>query len=218
MLKQLIVSCGVLIWAGNTLAAPIRVSVHQFRDKSGDSQCRYRDHWWYRNLGEAFQEMLISELAKKSGIEILERQTIREVYDDEHELLNSGKVDKPQKEQFKVAHYVINGAVSDFEYCDSDTRGGVDVGHLMGIGSLKVGGAHGTAKVGVDLRVIDVKTGVVVQTLHGEGKAKATALKVSSDITGEDSQIGHTKNAPITQAARSAIADAVAKLALKQPG
>ena len=210
-MKKLILTF-IIGFTGSAQAARTAVSVHEFEDKAGDSQCRYDNTWWYRHLGSAFKEMLTAELSKQADLEVLERQGIQSIYDNEHELVNSEKAKRPGKGKFKIARFVINGAVSDFEYCGSDTRAGVDVGRLAGIGSLRIGGAHGVAKVGVDIRIIDVETGSIIQSVHGKGEAKAMALNISSDIVGEDTAIRTRQNEPITKAARLAIADAVRQM------
>jgi len=88
------------------------------------------------------------------------------------------------------------------------------VGGLFGFAgsNLKVGAKTQSAKVVLDLRVIEVATGRVMKSVRAEGSASGVALDAEGDIkdAGFDSDV--YKNTPIGEAGREAIKNAVAKL------
>jgi curli biogenesis system outer membrane secretion channel CsgG len=197
-------------------AARLPVSVHEFADKSGSSNCRYGWEWWGHNLGRAFKEMLVAELKTDDAFQVLERDKIESVYEKEHKLINSEKSQKPKAGKFKIAKYALVGALSEYEYCADKQGAGLDVGALIGIGSLKVGTKSASAKIAVDIRVIDVESGEVVKSARGEGKTEDSKLSLDSNISlGEkrlNGGIDSQKNSPLGKAARDAIKNAAIEI------
>lgn len=193
-----------------THAATIPVSVTAFKNKVGSSGCAEDWNYWGEHLGSAFQEMLITELVKREGrFEILEREQIRDIYNGEHELVNSEESDiRLQKKKFKKARYTFVGSVSEYEYCASSNSGDVQlpIGGLFG--SVGVKFSKKNAKVRIDLRVIDTVTGRVVASVMSEGKADRMGVGFDSDDMSYENQ----SRSPVGEAARTAIQDAVAKV------
>lgn len=216
--KSLLISgaLGLMVACSNfAVNAATRVSVTQFVDKANNSSCRwqYDRHWWH-DIGQAFREMLISELIKNSKVEIYERETIRQINNDEHELVNADESDSanPQKKKFKKAQITLVGAVSEFEFCSGGAGFGVDVGSLIGATSVPVKFDMAQAKVVVDLRVIDVETGRVLGSVRGAGHATSTDVDVGNFFNpGAPFNVNAFSNSPLGDAAREAIAEAAEK-------
>lgn len=126
-MKKTILSIFILCLISQTSMAggQIPVSVFPFENKVGDSNCRNDWGYWRNNVGHGLREMLVSALGDDSNLEILEREVIKDVYTDEHQLINSEKSVKPKKGQFKTAKYVLKGALTEYEYCASEDGGGV---------------------------------------------------------------------------------------------
>ena len=162
-------------------------------------------------------EMLLTDLVNSGRYTVLERQVINEMYDGEHQLINSGAAVRPKAGQFKIAHYTIAAAVSEFEFCNGGMGGGLNVGRLTGIGELKVGASVAKAKVVVDIRVIDVETGEVIGSVKGKGKSKRTGFDFDGFIEGVDFGSSAFSNSPLGQAVRGAIENATQKLHKRIP-
>lgn len=201
----------------STLALSVLMSVAvqattipAFKNKVGSSGCAEDWNYWGEHLGSAFQEMLITELMKRDGrFEILEREQIRDIYNGEHELVNSEESDvQLQKKKFKKARYTFVGSVSEYEYCASSDSGGVQlpIGGLFG--SVGVKFSKKNAKVRIDLRVVDTVTGRVVASVMSEDKADRMGVGFDSDDMSYENQ----SRSPVGEAARAAIQEAVAKV------
>ena len=200
--------------------ASVPVSVLQFKNKVGDMSCNQDWYWWHDHLGTAFQEMLITELASDSRLELLERETIRDIYDGEVNLINSeNSTHQIEKGQFTKAKYTIVGSVSEYEYCAEKSKVGVGVTQVLGLlgasgaayeamGSSDISFSNANAKVVVDVRLIDTRSGKIVKSVKAEGFAKRNKFKLTGDLINfEDA-----KNTPAGEAARNAIQKAAQEL------
>ena len=200
--------------------ASVPVSVLQFKNKVGDMSCNQDWYWWNDHLGTAFQEMLITELASDSRIELLERETIRDIYDGEVNLINSeNSTHTIEKGQFTKAKYTVVGSVSEYEYCAEKSKVGVGVTQVLGLlgasgaayeamGSSDISYSNANAKVVVDVRLIDTRSGKIVKSVKAEGRAKRNKFKLTGDLINfEDA-----KNTPVGEAARNAIEKAAQEL------
>lgn len=204
----------------HTAMASTPLSVTKFQNKVGSVSCDYQWGWWSHNIGDAFQDMLITELLDKGGYEVLERAAIQEIYEGEHNLVNAEADQSLQKNQFKKAKYTIVGSVSDFEYCAQEKKTGFNlraIAHMVGdqtglvdvLPEINFSKAH--AKVVIDLRVIDVTTGRILQSIKTEGSAERRNFRMQNRII----DIEQAKNSPAGDASRQAIQKAVAQLKIK---
>ena len=208
-----LLSFGLIALASRADASPIPISVTSFQNNAGSSSCRFEWEWWGHHLGSAFQEMLITDLNDYPQFEIFEREVIRDVLANEHDLPNSEhSSDQPRRGHFKKARYTFAGSVSEFEYCAGGGGGSLDVGRLLGVGSVRIGAKGGQAKVAVDIRIIEVETGRIVATARGEGKASDRRIDVGMDVGAVSGDLGARENTPPAQAARKAISAAVKAL------
>lgn len=194
--------------------AGIPISITKFTNKAGSSNCRYGWDWWERNLGSGFKEMLADELLKSDQIELFERETISEMYNSEHELVNSQEDTSIKRGKFKKAKYTFVGAVTEFEYCASEKKGSVNVGAIAGLfgvpaPDIDVGMKGASAKIAIDLRVIETETGRILKSVRAEGSVNDQKFALDTRFGDFSSQ----ENSPMGQAAREAISKA-AKQAL----
>ena len=208
-MKSVLLMVSVLLVGAVAGAGQIPVSVTAFKNKVGSTGCSSDWSYWSENLGSAFQEMLISELIKRPQVEILEREQINAIYEGEHQLVNSEESDvQLQRKKFKKARYTFVGAVSDYEYCGDENSGGIrlPVGGLFGSVGIKF--SRKNAKVKIDLRVIDTVSGQVVASVTTEGKTDRHSIGFDAEDLSYENQM----RSPVGEAARSAIAQAVAKV------
>jgi len=157
------------------------------------------------NIGEGMAEQLTTALIKTGRFVVVERQALKDVL-GEQELGQTGVIKKETAAkvgQVLGAQIIIRGVVSEFEQAESGGGGGI------GIGGFRIGGRSSNAHVGIDIRLIDASSGQVLTSHNAVGKVESSgvAFGVSRGIVdfGADS----FKNAPIGQATRQAIEDAV---------
>ena len=194
-------------------SAKTRVAVSTFKDKSADSRCKIR--WFSRTqLGSGFQEQLITKLQETRRFAIQERTNLKKMYDEEHNLVNSDRRYSPRKNKFKAAHYSITGAVTAFELCEQGGGGDVDVGGLFGFKKtgLKLGGGVSKARVALDVRIVDVEKGEIVDSFVVEGTASSAKFKLKGDYKGSRFGSNAFGNTPLGEATREALAKAATKI------
>jgi curli biogenesis system outer membrane secretion channel CsgG len=157
------------------------------------------------NLGEGFTEMLITELLKTKRYILVERTAIQEII-KEQSLGQSGLVRQetaPRTGGLAGAQFLIKGAVTEFKYAASGGGAG-----LMFKG-FNIDSETKSAHVGVDVRIIDARTGQIVTSHRAQAKADASGFKLG--YSESDFRIGGGKfeNTPLGVATRAAIHDAV---------
>src|SRR6185369_15392363 len=131
--------------------------------------------WWHGGTGSELQDMLIAELAATESFSILERKELDKVI-GELKLGESGLIDQRTKSELgklKGAKYLIAGTVSSFEENISGSDAGIS---FMGV---SVGGKKMTAYLAVDVKLIDVETGEIVESKTIEANSSGGGLRVS---------------------------------------
>jgi curli biogenesis system outer membrane secretion channel CsgG len=189
------------------------VSITKFKSKVDSVSCNHHWDWWRDHLGDAFKEMLADELVKSGKVELYERETIKDIYSDEHELVNSDEDVSLKKGKFKKAKYTFVGAVTEYEFCADKKGGSVNVGGLASlfgtpVPDFEIGLAKATAKIAVDIRLIDTETGRVVKTAKGTGIREMNDFNVGTEVLDYSS----ASNTPMGEASREAIAQAAKEL------
>jgi len=206
----------VALFASRLLSAtPVPISVIAFDNKAPDNSCNYDYRWWHDNMGTAFKEMLLTELKAYPQFEILERAEIGKIFEAEHRGINSEYAKKPRKGKFRSAKLVFAGAVTDFEFCETKTGGGLDVGRLLGVGSLSLGMHKVSAMVSVDVRVIDVETGRIVEAVQSNGSVTDHAIQIDTDNSKIHGNLSTRSNSSAAKAARKAIKAAARSLKIR---
>jgi curli biogenesis system outer membrane secretion channel CsgG len=157
------------------------------------------------NIGEGMAEQLTTALIKTGRFVVVERQALQDVL-GEQELGQTGVVKKETAAkvgQVLGAQIIVRGVVSEFEQAESGGGGGI------GIGGFRIGGKSSNAHVAVDIRLIDATSGQVLTSHNAVGKAESSGLAVGVSRGNLDFGADSFKNAPIGQATRQAIEDAV---------
>ena len=157
--------------------------------------------WWRGGTGSELQDMLIAELASTEAFSILERKELDKVI-GELKLGESGLVDERTKSQLgklKGAKYLIAGTVSSFEENTSGSDAGVS---FMGV---SVGGKKVTAYLAVDVKLIDVETGEIVESKTIEANSSGGGLRVSGSVLGMSGGLGKQEKTPAGKAIRGCI-------------
>lgn len=214
---SLILALGTLGIFPTISYAKTRLAVSTFEDKSGSqSSCNkgiLREIMGDK-LGRGFKDQLITELSKTGQFQIVERDNLKKMYSEEHELINADPSTKPRKKGFKAAEYSIVGSVTSFELCQNNVGGDLDVGSLLtgGKKSFDVGAERSSAKVVLDVRVVNVATGVVVNSFRAEGDAVSTDFKLSGSIKNARFGSKGFYKTPLGEATREALKDAADKI------
>jgi curli biogenesis system outer membrane secretion channel CsgG len=171
-----------------------RIGVIRFTNNSHAS-------WWHSGTGSELQDMLIAELASTESFSILERKELDSVI-GELKLGESGLVDQRTKGELgklKGAKYLIAGTVSSFEENTSGSDAGVS---FMG---FSVGGKKVTAYLAVDVKLIDVETGEIVESKTIEANSSGGGLRVSGSVLGMSGDLGKEEKTPAGKAIRACV-------------
>ena len=157
------------------------------------------------NIGDAMAEMLTTELIKTDRFVVVERQALQDVV-GEQELGQTGLVRKETASkvgQILGAQIIVRGVVSEFEENESGVGGGIS------FRGIRLGGKGSNALVAVDIRLIDTATGQVLQSHNASGKASSTSVGLGLTRGDVDFASEAFRNAPIGQATRQAIQEAI---------
>lgn len=195
-------------WAKNT------VSVTTFQNKSAPQSCDFQWSWWNDHLGDAFKDMLLSELDQLQKFELLEREHMSDIYHREQDLLNSEADHSLKNGQLKKAKLTLIGTVSEYEYCAEENKNKINIGSFVGADLGFIPGANvvpdiqlarAKAKIKILLRVVDTNTGRILQVIKSEGLVERSHINIKSDFL----EIEEAKKSPIGEAAQMAIHKAV---------
>jgi curli biogenesis system outer membrane secretion channel CsgG len=165
------------------------------------------------NFTDGLTEILTTALIEQRRYQVLERAKINEVL-AEQDLASAGRVNKrtaAETGNITGAQILITGDVTEFSYQQSA------VGGALGLFKKKtrIGAGVGkiTAKMALDLRMIDATTGEVLGSSRGEGKASTTG--VAADFAQSDKALGAgtAQQTPLGKAARQAVEEALEELA-----
>lgn len=183
---------------------PPRIAVASFENRTG-----FAGQW---RLGPGMADLLVSELVASHNFVVLERIDIDTVVDEIHRQRQSwfrreGRADEGRLDN---AQYLIRGVITDF----SQTGGGE---LWMRIRSLLIGGGGYTARVGLTLTIVDVETGVILDSVQGAGRARARQAYIQADY--KDIQFGGNAffETPLGQATSAAIRDGLYGIIRKVP-
>jgi len=174
-------------------------------------------------IGSGLSDMLATALFRTGRFVVLERGEGFEEVKKELELGQSGYVNERkavQKGQVESADVLVVGAITAFE--PNYTGGGAGVGGLFG---KVLGGAVGhinNAYIASDIRLVDVRTGRVINATTVEGKATSWGA-----LTGLGARVSHNvylggalgayKNTPMEKAVRVMLNNAINAIAQMMP-
>lgn len=198
-----------------------RIAVADFEDKMS-SRGQYRPEY-----GRGLGDMLTTALFQTNRYIVLEREKLGAVVGE----LKHGTSDLFRREataplgELEGADLLINAAVTGF---DPGVSGGNAVGGAVGnlfggnigrtIGTIgTIASGFGKARVAMDLRVVEVRSGRVVSATSAEGSATTFSLGGGAAGSGMGGALGGFAKTPMETAIREMIGQAVAFVVSKTP-
>jgi curli biogenesis system outer membrane secretion channel CsgG len=157
--------------------------------------------WWSTGTGWELSDLLSNELASTKAFNMVERKTLEAVLTEQN-LAASGRVSPGSAAKIGKqtgAQYLITGSVSAYEEDVTDSGGG------FSFGGFSLGGKKESAYLAIDLRVIDMTTGEIIDTRTVEGSSKGGGLKLGLSKWGFDGGLSQEKKTPAGKAIRAAI-------------
>jgi curli biogenesis system outer membrane secretion channel CsgG len=185
------------------------------------------------DFSRGLTEMLTTSLVQAGRFTVLERAQLEKVL-GEQRFGQSGAVtaqSAAEAGRMLGAQVLVFGDVTEYAYSGTTTGGKASIigsvaqeamGSMMDqtVGSVVPKAVNAsvrrmTAKVGIDLRLVDATTGQVLQSVRGRGSASATG--VAADFQKAEQQIaaGIEVQTPLGRASRGAIDDAVKQMAAR---
>ena len=140
-----------------------RIAVVNFEDKA-----RYGN-----NIGQGIADMLVTKLVESNQYLVVERNELDAIL-KEQGLGQSGLV--TQQSAAKVGQLlgvemIVTGSVSEFGEKKSKVGGGIG-----SFGGFNIGVATKTARVGVDIRLVNTSTGEIIAAKSADGEDSSTGL------------------------------------------
>jgi curli biogenesis system outer membrane secretion channel CsgG len=191
-------------------AKPV-VAIYEFRSAVPEIQVK------------AAQEMFVTALIKSGAFTVAERQRLNEGVMREKQLNATGATTGTiASKKLAGASYIFEVVVSEANPGESQTEGGLSVGGM----DL----THGSAKdgIGMDVRIVDAESGIVIDAVNVRKKIEATgssmsgvgklaqsifALKGKSVPLNPDANVKSSRKESVDKALRSCIEAAVHELA-----
>jgi curli biogenesis system outer membrane secretion channel CsgG len=203
----------VLLLIGSTIyskeieAPKKRLAVSNFEDKSGNN-------WYKHDLGSGMADMLTTSLFKTGKFSMVERQAVNKVM-EEQALGASGAVTQGSAAKLGKllgTSAIITGSVTEFGVKDGGGRvgglGGLTKGLVSGIGVKS-----NTARVGIDLRIVDTITGEILLAESSSGEETSRSIDFASWSLPDFKMGGNNfDNSLIGKATRKAIDSLIEKI------
>ncbi|TFH00740.1 MAG: hypothetical protein E4H13_06690 [Calditrichales bacterium] len=137
-----------------------RIAVVNFEDRAG----------YGNNVGQGVADMLVTSLVESKNFIVIERTELDEVL-KEQGLGQSGLVtpqSAAQVGQLLGVQMIVTGSITEFGTKQNKVGGG--------FGGFNLGVSTSTARVAVDLRLINVNTGEIMMAKSAEGEDSSTGL------------------------------------------
>jgi curli biogenesis system outer membrane secretion channel CsgG len=170
----------------------------------------------------AAQEMFKTALVRSGAFTVAERQRLSEGVMRERQLAQQGITAGGAGGQVQAARYVFEVVVSEANSGESESAQGVS------IGGLRVQSARAADAIGIDVRIVDAQSGLVVDAVNVVKKVEAASTNVSgvgsllnqvSGLRGRnlplpvDAETRSSRKEGVDRALRECIQVAVAELA-----
>lgn len=158
------------------------------------------------DFGTGLTEMLTTSLFDSKRFILVERKAMADIT-TEQALGTSGAASADSAAstgKLLGAQALIRGAVTEFSY--KCTSSGGNVSALKGIG---LGANKSEASVVLDIRIYDATTGVILDSIKAEGRAKSSSTAVSVDRPELQMNASGFSQTPLGEATRQAITKAV---------
>ena len=163
-------------------------------------------------LGGGLSAIMVSELDKTGAFRVVSRSDLdAALYEQSLSLQGLTAADTVQAGQLVGAQYLVRGSVTEFS--NAKKGGGISIGGDLGGLLGAVSPQRRIGHVGIDVSVFDATTGEVVAISTVKREVKRMAIGAS--VTGDGWSVGANKfeNTVLGEAAREAIAEAVAQVA-----
>jgi curli biogenesis system outer membrane secretion channel CsgG len=121
----------------------------------------------------AATEMFVTALIKSGAFAVAERQRLNEGVMRERALQSGGVSNAPAAGQVAGARYVFEVVISEAN------RGASDSANNVRIGGMTVGGAKSADAIGLDVRIVDVQSGLVVDAVNTVKALESSTTNVS---------------------------------------
>jgi len=122
----------------------------------------------------AAQEMFVTALIKSGAFAVAERQRLNEGVMRERQLNSSGMTSgNAAANQIAGARYIFEVVVSEANAGEKESASGINVG------GMKVGGGSTADSIGMDVRIVDAHSGMVVDAVNVTKAIEASTTSVS---------------------------------------
>jgi curli biogenesis system outer membrane secretion channel CsgG len=167
------------------------------------------------NVGGPIAGMLTTALSESDRFLVVERDAVAQMI-TEMDMAKSGVSagsSAPQPGHMLPAQYLVVGSITEYTNPAAGSGGGVTIG---GGTSLTLGGSKGG--IGIDLRIVDTRTGAVVKAFKVHRKLTAMNVGLATGYKGVPIATNGFFNTPLGDATRRALNDAVIEIAAALAG
>ena len=201
-----------LPFAERPLVAVYDIEVEPVRFDVAVLRARERDPRLFVDLSRGIADVVTNELFDLGRFRVVERQTLGRVL-EEQDLGQTGRFDDQavaELGRLLGAELILTGAVSEFSL-DRASAGSAVFGIIGGTTIT-------TARVGVDLRFVDVQTGEVLGVGRGLGAAHDAEITIEGlEQAMRLLRAGTVRESIVAVALRNAIRDAIEQAAVGLP-
>ncbi len=185
------------------------LAVMEFENKTGQNYDGTYFGSGRDTFGSGLKEQLVTALSQTHAFILVERQAIKDVI-GEQDFGASGRVKgntASEIGEIEGANFLIYGAITEFE--------GGQAGATAGAGGWKnkmfgaVVGAFKQDHVAIDLRIVDSKTGRILNATSVEGKSRDFAAGFGGRYGGTLAGLGGSYKNPLQKAVRACMIKAV---------
>ena len=175
-MKKTILFLLVFLLAVSGFSAKRRIAVMDLEDKAQGQ------HGGWRSVGSGMADAISTGLVKSGKFNVIERSKLEKLM-EEQKLGASGAVTAQSAAkigQLLGVQYMVMGSVTEFGVKESKLGIG-GLGGLIGIGG-GIDTRTNTARVAMDVRLVDTSTGEIILAEKGEGEESSTGVSVDLSI------------------------------------
>jgi curli biogenesis system outer membrane secretion channel CsgG len=214
-----IVFCGLIFSTTSNSVEPValskRISVTRFNQQV-DHIPNYCHGWEFTEQNQLKTD-LESELFKR-GLNVLERESIRQIYSDEYELPNMDPSSTPKRGKFLSAQYTITGGIVELGICEESSGSGIQLGGIVSLlggpaSDLRVGKHSATSKVKLVARLVSTDTGQLLKSFEAQSEISDGGYSVEGGAMGIGASHKSKTELPIERASHRVIEDLSTQIA-----
>lgn len=173
-----------------------RVAVTAFENAAGRIDPKFGD------VGRGLTIKLIDALNDTGKFVIVEREALDDIAQEQN-LDQIFEVAPGEESRITTAQALVRGVITSLEIQGGDGGG-------LGIKRFRIGGGKQTAKVKLNIRVIDTTTSQIIETKSVEGTAQSRSFGIRGRVEGLDADYDGERTTPLSDAIEDAVAQAVA--------